>query len=159
MIKNATVSFYCGHWYVSFQTEFEQQILEHTGGEIEIDLGIAFFAPCSNQKMIKSPRPLKRYEKKTSERTKISYQKTKAFESLGKTKLKVQKKHKKIADIQKDFMHKTSTNLCKNNALIVLEDLKPSNMSKTAKGDKQNPVQNVKAKSRLNKAILFLFKG
>jgi len=38
--------------------------------------------------------------------------------------------------------------------MIVMEDLKVSNMSKSAKGNKDNPGKNVKAKSGLNKAIL-----
>ena len=36
----------------------------------------------------------------------------------------------------------------------MIEDLKTSNMSKSAKGDLENPGRNVKAKSGLNKAIL-----
>jgi putative transposase len=37
---------------------------------------------------------------------------------------------------------------------VVLEDLKISNMSKSAKGNVEKPGKNVKAKSGLNKAIL-----
>lgn len=38
--------------------------------------------------------------------------------------------------------------------MIVLEDLKVSNMSSSAKGNMENPGKNVKAKSGLNRAIL-----
>ncbi len=62
-IKNTTVSFYCGHWYVAFQTEFEEQIPHHDGGEIGIDLGVTQFATLSTGEKIESPRPLKKYEK------------------------------------------------------------------------------------------------
>jgi len=53
-IKNTTFSFKAGHWYVSFQTEYEQEVPVHAGGEIGIDLGIAnffahhLFAECSH---------------------------------------------------------------------------------------------------------------
>ena len=53
-----------------------------------------------------------------------------------------------------DFLHKHSTAISKNHALVMLEALKVSNMSKSAKGTVEAPGRNVKAKSGLNKAIL-----
>ena len=38
--------------------------------------------------------------------------------------------------------------------MVIIEDLKISNMSKSAKGTKETPGKNVKAKSGLNKSIL-----
>jgi putative transposase len=38
--------------------------------------------------------------------------------------------------------------------MIVLEDLKVSNMSRSAKGTQEAPGENVKAKAGLNKSIL-----
>ncbi len=38
----------CGRFFVSIQTEFEQEIPTHKGGEIGIDMGIARFATLSN---------------------------------------------------------------------------------------------------------------
>ena len=154
LIKNTTVSFYCGHWYVSFQTEFELEIPEHKGGEIGVDMGVVSFATYSDQETSKSPRPFKKYEKKLAKEQKSLARKKKGSNRQEKQKYKVQRIHKKIADIRKDFLHKTSTSLCKSHALIVLEDLKTSNMSKSAKGDLENPGRNVKAKSGLNKSIL-----
>lgn len=153
-VKNTTVSFYCGHWYVSFQTEFEKEIPEHKGGEIGVDMGIVSFATYSDQKTDKSPRPFKKYEKKLAQEQKSLARKKKGSNRWEQQKYKVQRIHKKIADVRKDFLHKTSTALCKSHALIVLEDLKTSNMSKSAKGDIENPGRNVKAKSGLNKSIL-----
>ena len=47
-IKNVTVSQKCGKWYVSMQTEFEQEISTPKGGEIGIDMGVARFATLSD---------------------------------------------------------------------------------------------------------------
>ena len=154
IIKNTTISFYCGHWYVSFQTEFEAEIPAHEGGEIGIDMGIVSFATYSDQKTAISPRPFKKYENKLAKNQKALSRKKKGSHRWYKQLYKVQRIHKKIVDIRKDFLHKTSTTICKNHALIVLEDLKISNMSKSAKGDLNNPGRNVKAKSGLNKSIL-----
>ncbi|MDZ8606019.1 transposase, partial [Escherichia coli] len=42
----------------------------------------------------------------------------------------------------------------KNHAMIVIEDLKVSNMSKSAAGTVSQPGRNVRAKSGLNRSIL-----
>jgi putative transposase len=50
--------------------------------------------------------------------------------------------------------NKESTKLIKNHAVIVLEDLKIRNMTKSAKGTIEEPGVNIKAKSGLNRVIL-----
>ena len=62
--------------------------------------------------------------------------------------------HKRKADIRNDFLHQVSTLLVKNHDVIVIEDLKVRNMSKSAKGSIANPGTKVKAKSGLNRSIL-----
>jgi len=55
---------------------------------------------------------------------------------------------------RKDALHKLSRRLVVENDLIVHEDLKSSNMSRSAKGTVDNPGHNVAAKSGLNDAIM-----
>ncbi|MGG7360926.1 zinc ribbon domain-containing protein, partial [Escherichia coli] len=50
--------------------------------------------------------------------------------------------------------HKVTTTVSKNHAMIVIEDLKVSNMSKSAAGTVSQPGRNVRAKSGLNHSIL-----
>ncbi|MCF6768500.1 RNA-guided endonuclease TnpB family protein, partial [Thiotrichales bacterium 19S11-10] len=59
-----------------------------------------------------------------------------------------------IANTRKDYIHKITTEVCKNHAEIYVEDLKIANMSKSAKGTQEAHGKNVKAKSGLNKSIL-----
>ena len=59
-----------------------------------------------------------------------------------------------IANVRQDFLHKTSSEICSINAMVVVEDLRIKNMSKSARGNAQAPGKNVKAKSGLNKSIL-----
>jgi putative transposase len=139
---------------VAFQTEFEEQILHHDGGEIGIDLGVTQFATLSTGEKIESPRPLKKYEKKLAAAQRAMARRKKGGKNWTQQKYLVQRIHKKIGDIRRDFLHKTSHELCKNHAKIVIEDLKVSNMSSSAKGTKEDPGKRVKAKSGLNKSIL-----
>ncbi|NHU29906.1 transposase, partial [Proteus mirabilis] len=47
-----------------------------------------------------------------------------------KQKRKIQRLHTHIANIRKDYLHKVTSEISKNHAMIVIEDLKVSNMSK-----------------------------
>ncbi|MCE1019910.1 hypothetical protein LU640_20995 [Pseudomonas monteilii] len=51
-------------------------------------------------------------------------------------------------------MHKTSTIISKNHAMVCIEDLQVRNMSTSASGSAEHPGKNVRAKSGLNNAIL-----
>jgi len=71
-----------------------------------------------------------------------------------KLKEKINRLHTKIANIRHDTLHKLSTALSKSHAMIVLENLQIKNMTKSAKGDMENPGAMVKQKSGLNRVIL-----
>ena len=71
-----------------------------------------------------------------------------------KAKARVQQYHTRIANVRRDFLHKQSTAICQNHAIIVLEDLRVRNMSASAKGTLEVPGRNVRQKSGLNKTVL-----
>jgi putative transposase len=71
-----------------------------------------------------------------------------------KQKARINRIHTRIASVRRDALHKTSTTISKNHAMIVIEDLKVSNMSRSAKGTTDNPGTHVAAKSGLNRSIL-----
>lgn len=62
--------------------------------------------------------------------------------------------HSKIARERNDFLHKLSKNIADSNAIYVLEDLKVSNMTASAKGNIDLLGVNVKQKTGLNRSIL-----
>ncbi|MBJ5173480.1 transposase, partial [Salmonella enterica subsp. enterica serovar Mbandaka] len=80
--------------------------------------------------------------------------KVKFSSNWQKQKRKVQRLHSHIANIRRDYLHKVTSEISKNHAMIVIEDLKVSNMSKSAKGTAEQHGRNVKAKSGLNRSIL-----
>ncbi|WP_083907480.1 RNA-guided endonuclease InsQ/TnpB family protein [Oligella ureolytica] len=71
-----------------------------------------------------------------------------------KAKATVQKIHARIANSRRDYLHKATTAISQNHAMVCIEDLPVRNMSKSASGTTERPGRNVKAKSGLNKAIL-----
>ncbi len=80
--------------------------------------------------------------------------KVKFSASWQKQKKKIQRLHSHIANIRREYLHKVTSEISKNHAMIVIEDLKVSNMSKSAKGTAERPGRNVRAKSGLNRSIL-----
>ena len=71
-----------------------------------------------------------------------------------KAKANVQKIHTGIANARKDFLHKATTTISQNHALVCIEDLQVRNMSRSSRGSNEQPGKRVKQKSGLNRAIL-----
>ena len=153
-IKNVTVRQKCGRFYVSIQTECEVEIAKHQGGEIGIDMGIVRFATLSNGEYFEPLNAFKTYKGKLAKLQRQLKNKIKFSKNWQKLQAKIAKLHHKIANCRKDFLHKISTTISKNHAMIYVEDLQVSNMSKSAKGTIEQPGTNVAQKSGLNCAIL-----
>ena len=153
-IKNVTVSQECGRFYVSIQTELEQATPVHQGKEIGIDMGIVRFATLSNGQYFKPLNAFKTYKGKLAKLQRQLKNKVKFSKNWLKLKAKIAKLHHKIANCRKDFLHKISHTISKNHAMIYVEDLQVSNMSKSAQGTAEAPGANVAQKSGLNRAIL-----
>jgi putative transposase len=80
--------------------------------------------------------------------------KVKFSSNWKKAKAKVRKIHTGIANARKDFLHKTTTTISQNHALVCVEDLQVRNMSKSSQGTADAPGKNVRQKSGLNRSIL-----
>lgn len=154
-IRNATVSQEAGHWYVSIQVEVKLNEVYHPSAKcVGLDVGIAQFATLSDGSPIESLNIFRKWEKELGKAQKALARKIKWSQNFKKQKARIQRLHRKIANIRRDFLHKCSTRLCKSHAMIVVEDLKITNMSRSAKGTLEEPGVNVKQKSGLNKSIL-----
>ncbi len=154
-IKHVTISKKYGKWYISFNCEVDiAEVEEKPVSEIGIDRGITIFAQCSDGVSIKGVSPLERNLSKLKKLQRELSRKKKYSSNWKKTRSRISKLHEHISNIRKDFLHKASTKLAKNHSLIVLEDLKTRDMSRSAKGSMDNPGKNVKVKSVLNRNIL-----
>jgi putative transposase len=154
-VKNITLSDNGGAWYVSIQTGQEtEQVLHESGSIIGLDMGVAKFATLSDGTIFPPVNSYRQHEKKLKTTQRNLSRKVTFSNNWGKQKRKVQKLHTKIANIRRDYLHKTSTTISKNHAVVVIEDLRVANMSATAKGTAEQHGKNVNAKAGLNKSIL-----
>jgi putative transposase len=154
-IKHVTISKSCGKWFIAFNCEVViPKPQQKPQSAIGIDRGIKTFAQCSDGTPIHGVSPLKKNLERLARLQRKLAKKKKFSSNWRKTRQKIEKLHYHIANLRKDFLHKTSTQLAKSHSLIVMEDLNTKDMAKSAKGTKENPGNNVKAKSRLNRSIL-----
>jgi putative transposase len=153
-LRNVTVSLSGGKWFVSIQTEREvEQAIPH-GGAVGIDMGIARFATLSDGTFYAPLNSFKRHEAALRKAQQAMSRKVKFSNNWKKAKARVQRIHSRICNARRDFLHKTSTAISKNHAIVCIEDLRVRNMSKSAAGTADAPGRNVRAKSSLNKSIL-----
>ena len=154
-VKNVTVSHSCGHWYISVQTEREvSDVIHPSTSAIGVDMGIAQFATLSNGHVFAAVNSFKQKQKQLARYQRAFSRKVKFSQNWKKQKSKIGRLHQTIANIRKDYLHKTTTIISQNHAMIVIEDLQVKNMSKSARGNLNKPGRHVKAKSGLNRSIL-----
>jgi putative transposase len=120
-------------YFVSFVVEIEPIQLPNNGQSIGIDLGIIDFATFDTGEKIKSPKPLKRRLKKLRKAQRKHAKTDKGSRRRERARKRVAKIHAKISDVRRDFLHKLSTRVIRENQAIVLEDLAVSNMVKNRK--------------------------
>ena len=128
--------------------------LSPTGRSIGIDLGVGVLVATSEGIFHPNPRHrrqlaqgLSRAQRERSLHRRGSGRYRKATAEMARLK-------EKEANRRRDHLHKLSRRLVVDNDLIVHEDLKVLNMSRSATGTVENPGQNVAAKSALNDAIM-----
>lgn len=152
--NSSNISFYNNKWYISFQLEIESEHNITNNNSIGIDLGVKKLATLSNGNQIIPINSMKNKQHKMAKLQQQLAKKIKYSNNYKKQKRKINKLHAKIKNIRMTQNHKITTTLTNQFNTVFIEDLKTKNMTKSAKGDINNPGKNVNAKSGLNKAIL-----
>lgn len=155
VVKNVTVSGKQGKWFVSIQTEREIEVPIHPSTAIiGIDMGIARLATLSDGSYFAPLNSFKHQEKALVKAQRAMSRKQQFSNNWKKAKANVQKVHARIGNARRDYLHKITTTISQNHAIVCIEDLQVRNMSKSAAGSIETPGKNVRAKSGLNKSIL-----
>ncbi|HIF2875846.1 TPA: RNA-guided endonuclease InsQ/TnpB family protein [Salmonella enterica] len=154
-VKNVTVSQSGGKWYISIQTECEVSVPVHSSASmVGLDTGVAKLATLSDGTVFEPVNSFQKNQKKLARLQRQLSRKVKFSNNWQKQKRKIQRLHSRIANVRRDYLHKVTTTISKSHAMIVIEDLRVSNMSKSAAGTVSQPGRNVRAKSGLNRSIL-----
>lgn len=108
-----------GRWYVCLVVDSPKQDKPTATKAVGIDLGLKDIATCSDGTIISNPKFYHQYEQKLG------------IAQRARNKKRVRALHAKIANCRKDHLHKVSTQLVKDNALIVVGDLSANKLVKT----------------------------
>ncbi|WP_410170396.1 RNA-guided endonuclease InsQ/TnpB family protein [Clostridium perfringens] len=149
IVKSGTVSQKADRYYVSILVEERDIKISNTNNEgLGIDLGIKYFAICSNGNKFKNinktstvkkvEKMLKREQRKLSrkyESLKIRNKKEKGGnatrQNIQKQVVKVQKLHQRLRNIRTDYINKTVSKIVKQKpSYVTIEDLNVKGMMK-----------------------------
>lgn len=123
-----------GRWHVSLLVDNESiQHLPHCDKSVGLDVGISSLLTKSDGDKIVNPRHFKRHNASLKRVHKALSRKKKGSKNRHKARVQVARIHGKISDSRKDFLHKLTTQLVRENQTIVVEDLAVKNMVKNHK--------------------------
>ena len=122
-----------GRWTVSLLVDVEIEPLPPCSNEIGVDLGVTSLVALSDGEKIANPKGFNAKRRKLKKAQKALSRKQKGSNNRHKARLKVAKVHQEIADARKDFLHKLTIRLVRENQTIAVEDLALKNMVKNRK--------------------------
>lgn len=119
-ILNATVRrAVSGKYFISLrQTEKESLLRPNGGKQIGIDVGLRAFCSDSDGNVTQSPRPLKKLQRKLCREQRRLSRKLPKSMNRDKARVRVARVHERIANIRRDFLHKLSTRLTRENQTV-----------------------------------------
>jgi putative transposase len=123
-----------GRWFVSILVDdYTIKPLPKSDKSIGLDVGITSLIATSNGDKITNPKHFKKLRKKLKRTQKALARKQKGSNNRKKAQVQVAKVYAQIADARKDFLHKLTTQILRENQTIVVEDLAIKNMMKNHK--------------------------
>ena len=118
-----------GRWFVTFQVDVPvPEPLAATGHSVGVDVGLSSFAALSTGKKIAHPQDWERHERRLKRWQRRLARCQEGSRNRARRAVKVARAHARIADARRDFLHKTSIRLIRENDVIAIEDLNVSGM-------------------------------
>jgi putative transposase len=117
-----------GRWFASILVEEEIQRHPQADTAVGIDAGITSLLTLSTGEKIANPRHERRDRERLAKAQRALARKQKGSANREKARRKVARVHARITDRRRDFLHKLSTRIVRENQTVVIEDLSPRNM-------------------------------
>jgi len=137
-VTSITITREADRWFCSFyikgkyQASTKQSLSDINDSDVVgVDLGIKDLAITSDGQVFQNPKAYKKNKRRLARLQRKLARQTKGSNSRKKTILKIQRLHRKIKNKRKDSSNKMTSSIVKSNPkLVVIESLKPKNMSK-----------------------------
>ena len=143
-----------GRWHVAFAVIPAPVPAPGNGQAVGIDRGVAVSAALSTGELLHAPaltarerRRLRRLQRRLARARRGSNRRSRVKHAIATLKARE-------TDRRKDWAEKVSTGIARRFDVIRVEDLQIGNMTRSARGTRENPGRNVRAKAGLNRGIL-----
>ena len=141
-------------WHVTFAAIPDPIPAPGKGQVVGIDRGVAVSAALSTGDLLHAPgltvrerRRLRRLERTLARAKRGSNRRGRVRHAIARLRVRE-------TDRRKDWAEKVSTDIARRFDVIRVEDLQITTMTRSAKGTRDNPGRNVRAKAGLNRGIL-----
>ncbi len=115
-------------YFVSLLLEEEIKPLPVVNKQVGLDLGLKSMVVTSDGYTYGNPKFFAKDEKKLAQAQRRQTRKKKGSKNRAKARHKVAKIHAKIADRRRDYQHKLSTQIIRENQIVCVESLQVKNM-------------------------------
>jgi putative transposase len=155
-------------WHICFRIEEPApKVPPNPGASVGIDFGVAHTIALSDGRDFNMPALLSKGERRRLRKLELQAAHRRAARHAGAGKAgtpisrRERRSYEQIAKLRarqtrrrNDWLHKTTTDLAKSHGLVAVEDIRITNMTRSARGTLQHPGKNVRAKAGLNRSIL-----
>jgi putative transposase len=143
-----------GRWHVAFAVIPAPVPAPGNGQVVGIDRGVAVSAALSTGEMLHCPALTGRERRRLRRLQRTLARAKRGSGRRGRVKHAVGRLRARESDRRKDWAEKASTGIARRFDVIRVEDLQIGNMTRSARGTRENPGRNVRAKAGLNRGIL-----
>jgi putative transposase len=119
-----------GRWFVSLLCQCAVEPLPAGPSVVGVDAGITSLVTLSSGEKIANPRHERRDRARLALTQRRMARTQKGSANRDKARLKVARVHARITDRRRDFLHKLTTRLVRENQAVVIEDLSVRNMTR-----------------------------
>jgi putative transposase len=120
-----------GRYHASFVVEVPDQPLPRSSSEVGVDLGLTHFAVLSDGTKVDAPRIARKAAAKLRTAQKELARRQKGSARRAKARRKVARCHARVGATRRDWMHKLSTTIVRENQAVYVEDLAVSGLART----------------------------
>ena len=120
-----------GRYHASFVVDAPDQPLPPTGREVGIDLGLTHFAVLSDGRKVDNPRIARKAAAKLRTAQRELARRRKGSARRERSRRKVARRHARVGNTRRDWLHKLSTTIVRENQAVYVEDLAVSGLART----------------------------
>ena len=119
-----------GRWHISILVEETVEALPPAEAAVGIDAGITSLITLSTEEKVANPKHERGDRKRLALAQRRLARKRKGSANRARARVKVARVYARIADRRRDFLHKLTTRLVRENQAVVIEDLGVRNMTR-----------------------------